>query len=67
MIYGIEKFKHNLFQEFLGQRTDSKTLRYRPNIKLFTGIKARWIEYLTGFDFKVEQVPGKDNVITDAI
>ena len=39
---------------------------YGPNIKSCTGITARWIEYLSGFDFTVEHVPGVDNVVADA-
>ena len=40
---------------------------YRPNIKPCTGIIARWTEYLAGFDFSVEHIPGKQNVVADAL
>ena len=40
---------------------------YRPNIKPCTGIIARWTEYLAGFDFSVEHIAGKCNVVADAI
>ena len=43
------------------------TLCHQPKIKPCTGIIARWTEYLAGFDFKVQHIAGKDNVVADAI
>ena len=48
-------------------KTDSMTLCHQPKIKPCTGIIARWTEYLAGFDFKVQHIAGKDNVVADAI
>ena len=48
-------------------KTDSITLCHQPKIKPCTGIIARWTEYLAGFDFKVQHIPGTKNVVADAI
>jgi hypothetical protein len=32
-----------------------------------TGILVRWVEYLSGFEFTTQHIPGKENVVADAI
>ena len=67
LVYGIRKFEHILsFRPFV-VKTDSKTLTFRSNIRPMTGILARWVEYLSGFEFTTQHIPGKENVVADAI
>jgi len=67
LVYGIRKFEHILSFKPFEVRTDSMTLTYRPNIRPTTGILARWMEYLAGFEFSVKHISGKKNLVADAI
>ena len=67
LVYGIRKFEHMLAYRPFIVKTDSKTLTFRSNIKPITGILARWVEYLSGFEFTTQHIPGKENVVADAI
>ena len=67
LVYGIRKYEHILSYKTFVVKTDSMTLCHQPKIKPCTGIIARWTEYLAGFDFKVQHIAGKDNVVADAI
>lgn len=67
LVYGIRKFEHILSFAAFEVKTDSSTLTHRAKIKPTTGILARWMEYLAGFEFKVTHISGKSNVVADAI
>ena len=67
LVYGIRKYEHILSYKPFVIKTDSITLCHQPKIKPCTGIIARWTEYLAGFDFKVQHIPGTKNVVADAI
>ena len=67
LVYGIRKFEHILSFKPFEVRTDSMTLSFRPKIRPTTGILARWMEYLAGFDFTVKHISGKKNQVADAI
>ena len=67
LVYGIRKFEHILSFKPFEVRTDSMTLTFRPKIRPTTGILARWMEYLAGFDFTVKHISGKKNQVADAI
>ncbi|SJL14216.1 uncharacterized protein ARMOST_17672 [Armillaria ostoyae] len=47
--------------------TDHKGLLHLYNQKILSGRQARWLEKLGEFDFKVEYVPGAENVLADAL
>ena len=67
LVYGIRKFEHILSFKPFQVKTDSMTLTFRPKIRPTTGILARWMEYLAGFEFIVQHIAGKKNVVADAI
>jgi hypothetical protein len=47
--------------------TDHKGLIHLMNQKNLSGRQARWIEKTSSFDFKVEYIPGTENVLADAL
>ena len=47
--------------------TDHKGLTHLLTQKNLSGRQARWIEKISEFDFRVEYVPGVDNVLADAL
>ena len=47
--------------------TDHRNLEYVLTQRNLSGRQARWMEKLSSFDFKVQYVPGEDNVLPDAL
>ncbi|KAJ3514734.1 hypothetical protein NLJ89_g2201 [Agrocybe chaxingu] len=47
--------------------TDHKGLTHLLNQKNLSGRQARWLEKISSFDFEVVYVPGKENVLADAL
>ena len=47
--------------------TDHRSLEYVLTQRNLSGRQARWMDKLSSFDFKVQYVPGEDNVLPDAL
>ena len=47
--------------------TDHATLRHFPDQPNLSRRQARWTEKMADYDFKIEYLPGKQNVVADAI
>ena len=47
--------------------TDHKSLEHVLTQKGLSGHQARWLEKLSEFDFDVQYIPGKENVLLDAL
>ena len=47
--------------------TDHKGLIHLLNQKNLSGQQACWVEKISGFDFEIKHVPGKENVLADAL
>ena len=47
--------------------TDHATLRHFPEQPNLSRRQARWTEKMADYDFKIEYLPGKQNVVADAI
>lgn len=47
--------------------TDHKSLIHLYKQKNLSGRQARWLEKISEFDFNIEYVPGKDNILPDAL
>jgi reverse transcriptase-like protein len=48
-------------------KSDHKNLRTFMTTKELNGRQARWAEELSGFDFKIEHIKGKENKVADAL
>lgn len=47
--------------------TDHDSLKYHKSMPNLSGRMARWIEKMAEFDYKLQHIPGKDNVVADAL
>ena len=47
--------------------TDHKALEFFSKQRKLSGRQARWAEYLSRFDFEIQYVQGKDNVVADSL
>ena len=47
--------------------TDHDSLKYHKTMPNLTGRLARWVEKMAEFDYKLQHIPGKDNVVADAL
>ena len=47
--------------------SDHDSLKYHKTMPQLSGRLARWIERMAEFDFKLQHIPGKDNVVADAL
>ena len=67
IMYGIRKFAPILSFRKFRINTDSSALKQLKSLKHNTGMLARWIEELAGYDFEVVHRPGKENLNADAL
>jgi len=47
--------------------SDHDSLKYHKTMPNLSGRLARWIEQMAEFDYTLEHIPGKDNVVADAL
>ena len=47
--------------------SDHKNLQYFMNERVLSDRQARWMEYLSRFDFKIRYIPGRENAEADAL
>ena len=47
--------------------TDHDSLKYHKTMPHLSGRLARWIEKMAEFDYVLQHIPGKDNVVADAL
>ena len=67
IMYGIRKFAPILSYKRFRINTDSSALKQLKSLKQNTGMLARWMEELAGYDFEVKHRPGKENLNADAL
>jgi len=47
--------------------TDHDSLKYHKTMPNMSGRLARWIEKMAEFDYQLQHIPGKDNIVADAL
>ena len=67
VILGLRKFEHILRARKFLIRTDSSAITFLKGLKEARGIFARWLVYLSSFDFDIMHRPGKVNLAADAL
>ena len=67
VILGLRKFEHILRARKFLIRTDSSAITFIQGLKEARGIFARWLIYLSSFDFDIIHRPGKTNKAADAL
>lgn len=63
----LEKFETYLRGAKVIIRTDHKALTFVKNSKLYNARVTRWINYLEQFQYVVQHVKGRDNVVADVL
>jgi hypothetical protein len=63
----VKKFRHYLSGKRFTVRTNHSSLQWLMNFKEPEGQVARWIEYLSAFDFEIIHRPGKEHSAADAL
>ena len=67
VILGLRKFEHILRARKFIIRTDSSSITFLQGLKEARGMWARWLVYLSSFDFEIIHRPGKQNLAADAL
>ena len=65
IVWGITKFRLHLVGKTFVLQTDHKPLTYLNQAKFHNDRVMRWALALQGYDYRVEDIPGKDNVVAD--
>ena len=67
LVSAIKRLDHYLSLTPFVVRTDNSALRWLVNLKAGEAIVVRWGQILGRYEFRVEHVPGKDNIVADAL
>lgn len=67
IIYSLTKFETYLRGTKLVIRTDHKSLTFLHSCKLLSARMIRWVHYIGRFDYCIEYVKGKENVVADVL
>lgn len=67
VIYSLKKFETYLRGSQTVIRTDHKSLSFINNWNLYSARVTRWILYIQQFDYRVEYIKGKDNIVPDIL
>ena len=65
IVWGITKFRLYLVGKTFVLQTDHKPLSYLNQAKFHNDRVMRWALALQGYDYRVEDIPGKDDVVAD--
>lgn len=67
IIYSLTKFETYLRGAKVIIRTDHKSLTFLHSWKLLGARMIRWVHYIGQFNYRIEHIKGKDNVLADVI
>jgi hypothetical protein len=69
VVLAIQKWRYYLWGASFTVRilTDHRSLQHLRTQKELTGRLARWQDILSEFDYQIEYIPGRENVIADAL
>ena len=62
---GLTKFRLFLAEKLFLSQTDHKPLSFMNQAKLGNDYILRWRLALQGYDYQVQDIPGKDNIVAD--
>ena len=67
IIQALTTWRHYLHGSKFVVRTDHKSLQFFQTQPMLSGRQARWKDVLANFDFDIEYVEGKANVVADGL
>ncbi|WMV46154.1 hypothetical protein MTR67_039539 [Solanum verrucosum] len=67
VVFTLKSWRHYLYGVHVDVFTDHKSLQYVFTQKELNLRQRRWLEFLKDYDMNVLYLPGKDNVVVDAL
>jgi hypothetical protein len=67
MLEALLKWEYKLISYWIHVVTDHAALEFFKTQKNLSGRQARWMEFLSRFDFDIRYVKGKDNKVADTL
>jgi len=67
IIHALTSWRHYLHGSKFVVRTDHKSLQFFQTQPMLSGRQARWKDIIANFDFDIEYVDGKANVVADGL
>lgn len=67
LLRALKKWHYDLLGTYFTVKTDHHTLESLPTQKELSRRQARWTEFFSQYDYKIEYVPGPDNSVADAL
>ena len=67
LVSAVKRFDPYLALNKFVVRTDATALKWLVTMRCGEAIIARWHQVLAGYDFEVVHVPGRANVVADAL
>ena len=67
VVFSLKQWRHYLYGETFEVHCDHRSLQYLFTQKDINLRQCRWLELIKDYDFPFTYVPGKGNVIVDAL
>lgn len=67
IVFGLKKFQTLILGHKIIIRTDHSALKFLKQCPLLNDRLTRWMLFLNKFNFDIEHVPGKDNIVADTL
>ncbi|GLB45013.1 putative retrotransposable element tf2 155 kda protein type 1-like [Lyophyllum shimeji] len=67
ILRGLRKWRNDLLGSHIHIYTDHKTLQNFDTQRDLSSRQARWMEYMSQYDYKIHYIRGEDNTVADAM
>ena len=67
IIYALREWRHHLLGSPIKIETDHCSLKYFQTQPNLSQRQARWSEFMSQFDYQIIYLPGKQNIVADAL
>ena len=67
VIHALKMWRHHLIGRKFILMTDNKGLKYLLDQPNLNARQARWLDFLSDYDFEIQHIKGKENKVADAL
>ena len=67
VIHALKMWRHHLIGSEFILMTDNKGLKYLLDQPNLNARQARWLAFLSEYDFEIQHIKGKENKVADAL